>query len=1192
MSDLNYLRNLPVPFFSQRQNDYQWQQRYLDEQSAKKAGKKLYDIIPNKLPVSMDCRTCNITSVMMVMKYLGLTGIERTVNNVTFTTPSTPKEFLTKYFNHEYDSLFTVKPTYGVDCLEDWNNLKKIASDIFGANCTYDNPDSKTISLKNVKDEVAAGYPVCISIGMEKTNDTTYKREGHVVVVRGFTKIKSTEYIILNDPWGSIVDDEFNVYEMEGKSSLGSYYYGRDKDSRTNGDNVVVRLSDFKGKLVQGTSDSADEKTYFHNVMTIHAPLWNFPDGTKDFTTETQQAAIYGRVRHLNGGYPLNKNNVWHTGVHLAIDGSIHSIGPGSLVAARNSKVDANIYDKSFILLEHKIKIETEIKSFFSLYMHLGYLDLKEIARNYFTKGERTQYAWLNQLLNKMLCYNVVVPNHDSDTQEMGQINDSYKSIKLYRVSVSDDGTLTRENTVASKYLGRRCLIMPLPIKNQKIHPKLLDPHQYNDEDFKLEMQTATTYHYNNFIYFFLDGELYAAQLWNATNTFQFEYSVIFYKQLLNTARQLFDLAEGNVVTFSNGDDYIKGAISQKLSDSLKKKEEELNGSLQNRFTSISNKNILQLNMGNPFLDIIDLCSFVSRTCCNNNELKAIQGLYEQYMASYLKTYKNELDDFLKKLEYKNKCMKENTARDDAVKNAKNWRIHLQETCVGILNRIEKMQNIKITIPTDLSSTETKRNGKEIVELFIDEINKIDLSYSNKMIIYETLIIWLEKIPADYIEKYIYFESTDSCIEECKAHITGINGLVESLKQIYNGTFTYFLENQIEIGKDEIIGKCGKYETLTYQKNGKKVVSIEPQIHFEIFSEERNILGLEHEIVDTDADILYNPKQCIGDVRDILQEEAERYGKGLGYLSDNMLTMEELDSLYKASSNTFLNKVALNIKSQWCEKEHKIKYKFYKKKYQVVMESDNVDKLRKRHRIIEYDEYYEKMIKPFMWFDSAIFGKKQFKNDIAWFYHPLHFLERLDAMARGEPAPTVSMEERIATLGSMDAREQMALFKDIVHDSRLTDRERGTLAASLRQQRDNFKLEELFKQDEDFMNEELRDFLNLNDDGTMEYNMDEIMAEIKRGDSQWEEMSFANSLFHQSTAEFGKWNKKYVHADGREVVFTESGATINDYPDKGTYNYVKGRLGGSWSANVGHWQYDVHPYNKLMLRRWWRGLWG
>ena len=43
MTNLNYLRNLPVPYFSQRQNDYQWQQRYLDAQAAKKAGKKLYD---------------------------------------------------------------------------------------------------------------------------------------------------------------------------------------------------------------------------------------------------------------------------------------------------------------------------------------------------------------------------------------------------------------------------------------------------------------------------------------------------------------------------------------------------------------------------------------------------------------------------------------------------------------------------------------------------------------------------------------------------------------------------------------------------------------------------------------------------------------------------------------------------------------------------------------------------------------------------------------------------------------------------------------------------------------------------------------------------------------------------------------------------------------------------------------------
>ena len=174
---MSYLRNLPVPFFSQRQNDFTLKEYYLEDIQNKSTGKIIYNKGDLKREVSMDCRTCNITSVMMVMKYLGLTGIERTVNNITFTTPSIPKEFLTKYFNHEYDSLFTVKPTYGVGCLEDWNNLKKIASDIFGADSTYDSPDSKTISLKNVKDEIAAGYPVCISIGMEKTNDTTYKRE-------------------------------------------------------------------------------------------------------------------------------------------------------------------------------------------------------------------------------------------------------------------------------------------------------------------------------------------------------------------------------------------------------------------------------------------------------------------------------------------------------------------------------------------------------------------------------------------------------------------------------------------------------------------------------------------------------------------------------------------------------------------------------------------------------------------------------------------------------------------------------------------------------------------------------------------------------------------------------------------------------------------------------------------------------
>ncbi len=152
-----YLRNLPVPFFSQRQNDYFWYKRYTKKEAEEINKPHLENQIkPNQQPISMDCRTCNITSVMMVMKYLGLTGVERTINGTTYTTPHTPKEFLTKYFDHEYDFLFTDesdKPTYEAGCLENWNNLRKIGQYVFGADCNCLGADKPGIALKNEEDD-------------------------------------------------------------------------------------------------------------------------------------------------------------------------------------------------------------------------------------------------------------------------------------------------------------------------------------------------------------------------------------------------------------------------------------------------------------------------------------------------------------------------------------------------------------------------------------------------------------------------------------------------------------------------------------------------------------------------------------------------------------------------------------------------------------------------------------------------------------------------------------------------------------------------------------------------------------------------------------------------------------------------------------------------------------------------------
>ena len=109
-----------------------------------------------------------------------------------------------------------------------------------------------------------------------------------------------------------------------------------------------------------------------------------------------------------------------------------------------------------------------------------------------------------------MLGYNLVVQRQTSKTEETGLINSTYKNIKLYKVNMMEDGTLIKEREPVEKYLGNRCLINPLPIQNQKIYSKFLDPEKYNDDDFKKNIQRPDTYIYNSDVYFLLDGQIYA----------------------------------------------------------------------------------------------------------------------------------------------------------------------------------------------------------------------------------------------------------------------------------------------------------------------------------------------------------------------------------------------------------------------------------------------------------------------------------------------------------------------------------------------------------------------------------------------------------------------------------------------------------------------------------------------------------
>ena len=152
------------------------------------------------------------------------------------------------------------------------------------------------------------------------------------------------------------------------------------------------------------------------------------------------------------------------------------------------------------------------------------------------------------------------------------------------------------------------------------------------------------------------------------------------------------------------------------------------------------------------------------------------------------------------------------------------------------------------------------------------------------------------------------------------------------------------------------------------------------------------------------------------------------------------------------------------------------------------------------------------------------------------------------------------------------AEEQMTFLKEA--------KANGTAPSEMRQLRSSMKLKKLFKIDAEFMNEELRDYLNQKDDGT-EYTLDELTGENGKKNG-WTELCSMGSQYHQSKArDNNHLNAKFVNKDGREVVINKDRIVSNSYPDKGTFNYVNGSLFSSilWG---GHNLYDIKPYERLM----------
>ena len=107
--------NLGVPFFSQRNNYYKWE----NSQDKKKC-------------FYLAAVSCNITSLCMILNYLGITDDTPTIFS---------KKVFEKYKNWN-------KELNGYDSLTLWSNLEKIAYEIYGIDKLYVKSLTSTI-VKN-----------------------------------------------------------------------------------------------------------------------------------------------------------------------------------------------------------------------------------------------------------------------------------------------------------------------------------------------------------------------------------------------------------------------------------------------------------------------------------------------------------------------------------------------------------------------------------------------------------------------------------------------------------------------------------------------------------------------------------------------------------------------------------------------------------------------------------------------------------------------------------------------------------------------------------------------------------------------------------------------------------------------------------------------------------------------------------
>lgn len=921
-------------------------------------------------------------------------------------TKETPNEMIERiYGNQEW-----FRDEGGQAALESWKNLRKIAEFYIKEHTEGDDSNYKIIggeegscfSMGLLEKKIQSGYPVMVSTGLASVIDdnNTYKKDGHIVVVRGIT---DNGDIILNDPFGIPVNNDNEIkplgVEPENLGKIAGWYYN--SEAASTGDNIIIKREDFNNVY----RDSSEK------FICIEGPLWQEPGGKEN---------------DFSNSYPIKANNMWHNGIHLESAHGFYSIGCGRLVAARNSDVEGH-GSSSFALIKYQLPGE-KIKYFYALYMHLQKIDLKQELRDFFLKNngrvsDNLRNTWYEQIFNSLLP-NYMIMNYKLPERLDPVDEENYKVI--YKATI-DENTYKLSPTKELADLSNLGGNLSKHLKVYLIPPdgrlkNLCEIDNYRSLDklrFMVETRNTKLEDSENYYYFYLgtsdNRQLCCCKGGKAGATDKDVFASYYhvneasYKYYIDC---IYNLYTGNTVIFKKTDTTVQ--TEKRYEDQYKKQYEDLMNKSILKYSPVltdDNKIILKKRLMKTYLinlfysnyfilkkhklqgkkfvklfldDIINANkAFYLEDSYQiiKDEMSQITVSIETLIREYIETGNNGLlEEYKELIKSLDKVLKTLLSRISSeiekkeaeygileAKTGEQWMKYFFEDAEQKLDCLNKIGTV--------NGYDVEKGMPGMCKQFadmIEEYQEVDIAAAIAICVF--LMLEFVSIPK---EKSLTAEDRFPFIDF--EHGETYKMLHQSLKKVLNSYEIFFnkryIDKYIEIPKGAKIG------------NGTKIPDTDKtdSIHFEIFSKD-NLLPEQALVEDSDEDHFYDPKKITESIISGLGLTGKEMDHYVKYAKDNVIGKKEIEQLY--TETDYLKKLVTRHRSEWKNKtytENEIA--------SIVNATNFIKKIFRREEICTILDYYNGLYSKYNWLDKKM--EKELETSIFYYYHPLYFLEQI-----------------------------------------------------------------------------------------------------------------------------------------------------------------------------------------------------